>query len=61
MDLRVLAEYKEMPGLGLTVVQAARLFGLGPETAAVTLRRLEGHGFLGRTRDGRFVIRRYEG
>ena len=27
---RVLGEYREMPGLELTLAQAARLFGLGP-------------------------------
>jgi hypothetical protein len=29
---RIAGEYREMPGLALTLAQAARLFGLGPAT-----------------------------
>ena len=54
---RVKAEYTEMPGLGLTGAQAARLFGLDRDTTDTVLRALEANGFLQRRRDGRFVLR----
>ena len=37
LALRVRAEYEEMPGLHLTVLQAARLFGVAPEVARAVL------------------------
>jgi len=37
LTLRVRAEYVEMPGLRLTVLQAARLFGVAPEVARAVL------------------------
>ena len=37
LTLRVRAEYVEMPGLRLTVLQAARLFGVAPEVAHAVL------------------------
>ena len=52
---RVLGEYREMPGLALTIVQARRLWGCD----AVTCQRIvdvlvEGH-VLRWTRDGRLI------
>jgi hypothetical protein len=40
---RVHAEYREMPGLRLTVRQAARLFSVAPDLADVRLIRFGGH------------------
>ena len=54
---RIRAEYLEMPGLALTLVQAARLWG--PECAVVEplLRSLVDSGFLWRTDGGQYVRR----
>jgi hypothetical protein len=43
---RARAEFNEMPGLRLTVAQAARLWALDPGTAAAMLAALVGTGFL---------------
>ena len=53
------AEFLEMPGLHLTVRQAARLWNLDPVTCDVALRMLVEEHFLGRGRQGAF--RRAEG
>jgi hypothetical protein len=37
LTLRVRAEYVEMPGLCLTLLQAARLFGVAPDVAHAVL------------------------
>ena len=37
LALRVRGEYAEMPGLRLTVLQAARLFGVAPDVAHAVL------------------------
>ena len=37
LALRVRGEYEEMPGLRLTVAQAARLFGVAPDVAHAVL------------------------
>jgi hypothetical protein len=37
LALRVRGEYVEMPGLQLTVLQAARLFGVAPDVAQAVL------------------------
>ena len=53
---RVRGEYREMPGLSLTVLQAARLWGLDSRTCAAlltTLTTMSGFGFL--------AISRYRG
>ncbi len=54
---RVKAEYDEMPGLGLTAPQAARLWGIGTDESEVILQCLVGEGFLARTSHGRYVRR----
>jgi hypothetical protein len=49
---RVLAEFEEMPGLTLTVRQAARLFGLDAEHCRVVLDALVDAAYLRETRGG---------
>jgi hypothetical protein len=53
---RIHAEFKEMPGLSLTVGQATKLFGLSPEIAARILDRLTEARVLALSRDGRFAL-----
>ena len=52
---RIKGEYREMPGLGLTLAQAARLFQLDPPTCEAVLHRLVMEQTLYRMRDGRYV------
>jgi len=54
---RVVAEYREMPGLSLTVPQAARLWGVAAPDADRILRQLASVGFLARTATGSYVMR----
>ncbi len=53
---RVRAEFLEMPGLSLTVSQAARLWGLSPAQSERLLHELVDSGFL--VRDPRGAYRR---
>jgi Fic family protein len=53
---RIRAEYQEMPGLTLTVPQAARLWSLSPSESLSLLSELVAGGFL--TRDTRGAYRR---
>ena len=53
--VRVRGEYREMPGLSLTVPQARRLWGLEGATCQTLFERLVETKFLRRTRHGRFV------
>jgi DNA-binding IclR family transcriptional regulator len=55
---RVLGEFREMPGLTLTLAQAARLFDLGPARCERVLGRLVQKGVL--MTDGR-TFRRAHG
>lgn len=55
--LRVRGEYLEMPGLRLTLPQAARLWGLDQGLALALLEALVEAGFLARTSDGRYCRR----
>lgn len=48
------AEFDEMPGLVLTVPQAARLWSLDPEACVDVLGRLRALGYLTTTRSGAF-------
>ena len=60
--LRIRAEYREMPGLRLTVLQAARLFSLDRTDCARTLQALVVDGALwtnGREFFGSNVGRRF--
>ena len=54
---RIRAEYLEMPGLRLTLPQAARLFGLEPASCERTLNALVGGGEL--STNGREFVRRF--
>ena len=51
---RIHGEFEEMPGLLLTVRQAARLFGLRPDIVARILARLLDARVLCERRDGQF-------
>lgn len=53
---RVEAEYREMPGLKLTVTQAARLWALDAAESRQVLDSLVEAGILGRARDGAYVL-----
>jgi len=55
--VRVRSEFLEMPGLRLTIRQAARLWGLEGAVSERVLARLEDAGFLLRTRDGAYMRR----
>jgi DNA-binding IclR family transcriptional regulator len=52
---RIRSEYREMPGLQLTVMQVGRLMGVDRTTCASLLAELAGEGFL-REDGGRFLI-----
>jgi hypothetical protein len=56
LAIRVRGEYKEMPGLRLTVRQAARLFSVGHDVANAVLEELKRASFLECTDDGVFYI-----
>jgi hypothetical protein len=51
---RVRGEFREMPGLTLTLPQAARLWSLDDETCKEVLNYLVENGFLSRRDDGAF-------
>jgi hypothetical protein len=51
---RVRGEFKEMPGLRLTLAQAGRLWGLDADTCSDVLSHLVTAGFLCRRSDGAF-------
>jgi hypothetical protein len=52
---RVQGEYLEMPGLSLTLQQAARLFGMPPDTCGLLLDVLVTTQFLHRNPRGQFT------
>lgn len=52
---RVAGEYREMPGLNLTVSQAERLFGLDSSTCASILTTLLERGVLRQATNGRYL------
>lgn len=52
---RIRAEYREMPGLRLTLRQAARLWHLDARTCELVFEALVGERFLLRTSHGAFV------
>ena len=51
----VRAEYMEMPGLCLTMSQAARLWNIDQDTCRIVLDTLVRLRFLQRTRDGAYL------
>jgi hypothetical protein len=54
MSERVRGEFREMPGLTLTLAQAGRLWSLDPATCDEVLNHLVASGFLCRRADGAF-------
>jgi hypothetical protein len=52
---RVHAEYAEMPGLNITLVQAQRLLAIDEPTCAAVFRALIKRGILRQTAHGRYV------
>jgi len=52
---RIEGEYREMPGLSLTVPQAARLWGLDRSTCVFVLTTLIGRRFLRQTTSGTYL------
>lgn len=52
---RIQSEYREMPGLKLTEVQARRLWDLDGNTCSLVLRTLLEQQFLRRTSGGAYV------
>lgn len=55
--VRIMAEYREMPGLCLTPAQAARLWDVEPHEADRILCQLEAAGMLARTSAGSYRLR----
>ena len=55
--LRVVGEYREMPGLSLTLPQAARLWGLDQSTCELLLTKLIERRVLKRAPNGTYVRR----
>jgi len=53
---RIQGEYSEMPGLQLTVGQAARLLGIDRALCELLLDQLAGVGFLRRRDRGHYVL-----
>ena len=53
--LRIEGEYREMPGLSLTVSQAERLWGLDSSTCAFALTRLVERRVLRQTTAGTYL------
>ncbi len=51
---RIRGEFREMPGLALTIAQACRLWSLDTPTCAAALAQLIGAGFLCRKADGSY-------
>ena len=56
LAIRVHGEYREMPGLRLTVRQAARLFSLTPDLADAVLHELRRASVLACSNDGAFAL-----
>jgi hypothetical protein len=53
---RIRGEFREMPGLKLTIAQAARLWHLDPATSRVFLDALVVDGVLRRKTDGVYLV-----
>jgi hypothetical protein len=54
---RIRGEYREMPGLRLTIAQACRLFQLDMPTCVPLLEQLAAEGTLARQVDGTYCAR----
>lgn len=57
---RVHGEFLEMPGLTLSIAQAARLFSLPPAVCARVFGELLNSQLLRRTADGRYALPRHQ-
>jgi DNA-binding IclR family transcriptional regulator len=55
LGARMLAEFQEMPGLCLTLAQAARFWNVDSAQCLALLQQLVASGALRRTSDGRYV------
>lgn len=55
---RIRGEFLEMPGMSLTLPQAARLWNLDSRTSKLALHLLVNRGFLTETGGGRFITAR---
>jgi len=55
LEAMIRGTYREMPGLSLSLDQAARLFGLREQTCRIVLDDLVGSGALRRGADGQYV------
>ena len=53
---RIRGEFREMPGLKLTIAQAARLWHLDPDSSRVFLDALVTDGVLRRKADGVYLV-----
>jgi hypothetical protein len=53
--VRIRGEYREMPGLRLTVAQACRLWQVDSAICEIVIQTLVAEGFLARTASGMFV------
>jgi hypothetical protein len=53
---RIRGEYRDMPGLQLTPLEAARLLGVDPADCSLFLDQLTDAGFLRRRERGRYVL-----
>jgi hypothetical protein len=58
LAVRVQGEFQSMPGLRLTVRQAARLFSVAPDVADAVLHELRRASILACSNDGAFFIDR---
>lgn len=56
VTMRILGEYREMPGLQLTSDQAARLWNVDPQQCAVLLDELVATGRLRLTAQGAYAL-----
>ena len=56
---RIRREFEEMPGLSLTLAQAAKLFGISPEASSRILAQFAEEGLLSLSSSRRY-IRRFE-
>jgi Crp-like helix-turn-helix domain len=54
---RIRSEFEEMPGLSLTLAQAAKLFGLPPEACSRILGQFADDGLLSLTINRRYALR----
>ena len=54
---RIRAEYREMPGMRLSLEQVARLCGIGQDLCRAPLDALVREGFLSITRGGMYIRR----